>query len=157
MLFSSKLPRRTTWNVHQGGVPVLRTEVSHKLHAQRKALQLIIGVVVRVFVKSQRRDAYYRNDPSKYGLTENWSSSIIYQQMIEKYLWLHGITAIIAAVIEQYTNWSIIWRQMLHIHIFGWHADDCLLEYYGSRRTLQTLHSRRYFTTSSGILGKVFN
>ena len=27
----------------------------------------------------------------------------------------------------------------------------------GSRRVLQTLHSRRYFTPSSGILGKVFN
>ena len=39
-----------------------------KLHAQRKALQLIIEVVVRVFVETQRRDAYYRNDPSKYGL-----------------------------------------------------------------------------------------
>ena len=39
-----------------------------KLHAQRKTLQLIIEVVVRVFVETQRRDAYYRNDPSKYGL-----------------------------------------------------------------------------------------
>ena len=27
----------------------------------------------------------------------------------------------------------------------------------GSQEILQTLHSRRYFTTSSGILGKVFN
>ena len=42
--------------------------VSRQLHAQRMALRLVIGVVVRVFVKSQRRDAYYRNDPSKYGL-----------------------------------------------------------------------------------------
>ena len=32
-----------------------------------------------------------------------------------------------------------------------------LLSRNGSRRVLQTLHSRRYFTTSSGILGKVFN
>ena len=39
-----------------------------QLHAQRKALQLIIEVVVRVFVETQRRDTYYRNDPSKYGL-----------------------------------------------------------------------------------------
>ena len=104
VLFSSKLPRRTNWNVHHGAVLVLRTEVSHKLHAQRKALQLIIGVVVRVFVKSQRRDAYYRNDPSKYGLAENSSSSIIYQQKIEKYLWQNKINAIIVAVVEQYTN-----------------------------------------------------
>ena len=39
-----------------------------QLHAQRRTLQLIIEVVVRVFVETQRRDAYYRNDPSKYGL-----------------------------------------------------------------------------------------
>ena len=39
-----------------------------QLHAQRKALQLIIEVVVCVFVETQRRDAYYRNNPSKYGL-----------------------------------------------------------------------------------------
>ena len=40
----------------------------NELHAKRGALLLIIGAVVRVFVKSQRRDTYYRNDPSKYGL-----------------------------------------------------------------------------------------
>ena len=39
-----------------------------QLHAQREALNLIIEVVVRVFVETQRRDAYYRNDPKKYGL-----------------------------------------------------------------------------------------
>ena len=46
-----------------------------QLHAQRKALQLIIEVVVCVFVETQRRDAYYRNDPSKYGLEfREWTS-----------------------------------------------------------------------------------
>ena len=39
-----------------------------QLHAQRRALPLVIEVDVRVFVESQRRDTYYRNDPSKYGL-----------------------------------------------------------------------------------------
>ena len=56
-------------NDHQDGSPDLKKKGSPiKLHATRDALLLIIGAVVRVFVKSQRRDTYYRNDPSKYGL-----------------------------------------------------------------------------------------
>ena len=38
------------------------------LHARGGALFLLIVAVDVVFVVGQRRDAYYRNDPSKYGL-----------------------------------------------------------------------------------------
>ena len=56
-------------DVHQcEKTSIMTIESSHKLHAQRKALQLIIVVSVCAFVEEQRRDAYYRNDPSKYGL-----------------------------------------------------------------------------------------
>ena len=41
---------------------------SAKFHAQETSAQLIIMVVVVVFVELQRQDAYYRKDPSKYGL-----------------------------------------------------------------------------------------
>ena len=40
------------------------------LHAQEGALFLLIVAVDVVFVEGQRRDAYYRNDPSKYGLNQ---------------------------------------------------------------------------------------
>ena len=39
------------------------------LLAQGEELKLFIVAESVVFVKGQRRDAYYRNDPSKYGLT----------------------------------------------------------------------------------------
>ena len=35
---------------------------------RRKALRLIIVVANIVFVREQRRDTHYRNDPKKYGL-----------------------------------------------------------------------------------------
>ena len=38
------------------------------LRAQRWTLRIVITVDGVVFVRVQRRDAYYRNDPSKYGL-----------------------------------------------------------------------------------------
>ena len=40
------------------------------LLAQGGALQLFIVAVGVVFVGEQRRDAYYRNNPSKYGLND---------------------------------------------------------------------------------------
>ena len=49
-----------------------------KLHAQRRTHQLIIRAVVRVFVETQRRDAYYRNDPSKYGLEMRGENLVSY-------------------------------------------------------------------------------
>ena len=41
------------------------------LRAQRGTLRIVITVDGVVFVGMQRRDAYYRNDPSKYGLNSN--------------------------------------------------------------------------------------
>ena len=68
MLLTSK------WNSHQEDQSPPFSDTVLQLHAQRETLQLIIGVVVCVFVETQRRDAYYRNDPSKYGLAEKASS-----------------------------------------------------------------------------------
>ena len=41
------------------------------LLAQGEGLWLVIVAYGVVFVERQRRDAYYRNDPSKYGLTQS--------------------------------------------------------------------------------------
>ena len=52
-----------------------KSNVSNLLPAQKKALPLIIVVANVVYVREQRRDTYYRNDPKKYGLNEyaaNW-------------------------------------------------------------------------------------
>ena len=51
-------------------VPVRALDLT-ALHAQGGVLQLIIMAEGVVFVGKQRRDAYYRNDPSKYGLKES--------------------------------------------------------------------------------------
>ena len=62
----------TQWLKHRGsnhqlaGRALRFTPVT--LLAQGEGLQLFIVVVGVVFVGGQRRDAYYRNDPSKYGL-----------------------------------------------------------------------------------------
>ena len=45
-----------------------KTDLQLQLHAQSEQLNLIIVVEMCVYVKEQRRDAYYRNDPKKYGL-----------------------------------------------------------------------------------------
>ena len=47
------------------------------LHAQGGALFLLIVAMDVVFVEGQRRDAYYRNDPSKYGLTQLLHNELI--------------------------------------------------------------------------------
>ena len=74
MFLSSSLLLRSKWNAHQEDQCSLFSDTILQLHAQRETLQLIIGVVVCVFVETQRRDAYYRNDPSKYGLADKASS-----------------------------------------------------------------------------------
>lgn len=48
---------------------VVLVEHYFMLLAQGEELKLFIVAESVVFVKGQRRDAYYRNDPSKYGLT----------------------------------------------------------------------------------------
>ena len=45
-----------------------KTDLQLQLHAQSEQLNLIIVVEMCVYVKEQRRDAYYRNDLKKYGL-----------------------------------------------------------------------------------------
>ena len=46
----------------------MNDKVYDVLRAQRWTLRIVITVDGVVFVRVQRRDAYYRNDPSKYGL-----------------------------------------------------------------------------------------
>ena len=46
----------------------MKDKVCDVLHAQRWTLRIVITVDGVVFVRVQRWDAYYRNDPSKYGL-----------------------------------------------------------------------------------------
>ena len=46
-----------------------KKDLQLQLHAQSEQLNLIIVVEMCVYVKEQRRDAYYRNDPKKYGLS----------------------------------------------------------------------------------------
>ena len=48
-----------------------KSDTSNLLPAQKKALRLIIVATNVVFVREQRRDTYYRNDPKKYGLEKN--------------------------------------------------------------------------------------
>ena len=48
--------------------PPKKDKVCDVLHAQRWMLRIVITVDGVVFVWVQRRDAYYRNDSSKYGL-----------------------------------------------------------------------------------------
>ena len=55
------------------------TDHQLQLHAQSEQLNLIIVVEMCVYVKEQRRDAYYRNDPKKYGLSSltKWSRPVL--------------------------------------------------------------------------------
>lgn len=46
-------------------------KIDDVLRAQKWTLRIVITVDGVVFVGMQRRDAYYRNDPSKYGLNSN--------------------------------------------------------------------------------------
>ena len=55
-------------NGHQG-IPCLVEDLEIQFPAQRKTEQLIIMAVGICFATEQRKNAYYRNDPIKYGLT----------------------------------------------------------------------------------------
>ena len=52
----------------------IKDKVCDVLRAQRWTLRIVITVDGVVFVRIQRRDAYYRNDPSKYGLDKIYGS-----------------------------------------------------------------------------------
>ena len=58
------------------------------LHALGGALCLLIVAVDVVFVEGQRRDAYYRNDPSKYGLTSNLHNKLRVPLCVLNHLWV---------------------------------------------------------------------
>ena len=63
--------RRITRNGHQWLLIYHhKGDISNLFPAQKKALQLIIVDANVVFVREQRRDTYYRNDPKKYGLSK---------------------------------------------------------------------------------------
>ena len=57
------------------------------LHAQRRTLCIIIVVVVDAFVGEQRRDTYYRNDPSKYGLGSPTAQTLFYIRFSVQRMW----------------------------------------------------------------------
>ena len=61
----------STENGHQG-IPCLVEDLEIQFPAQRKTEQLIIMAVGICFATEQRKNAYYRNDPIKYGLTAYW-------------------------------------------------------------------------------------
>ena len=61
----------STENGHQG-IPCLVEDLEIQFPAQRKTQQLIIMAVGICFATEQRKNAYYRNDPIKYGLTAYW-------------------------------------------------------------------------------------
>ena len=63
----------------------IKKRVSNLLPAQNKALPLIIVVANVVYVREQRRDNHYRNDPKKYGLSKyiaNWGIYIVPQEAV---------------------------------------------------------------------------
>lgn len=66
-----------------------------ELPAQRKTHQLIIEACVFTFVTKQRLDAYYRNDPKKYGLNV---------KLLKSWKWLFWASTLLVVSARFYGN-----------------------------------------------------